>query len=87
MKVHFTKRFKRKYKKLDSPYQKIIDDTLSLLLRDFQAPSLRNKKVQGYPGIREISGNMDIRITFEIEKPDMIVLRNCGHHDDVLRNP
>lgn len=84
MKVHFTKRFKRKYKKLDAPYQKIIDDTLTLLLRDFTASSLRNKKVQGHPRIREISGNMDIRITFEIAKPDTIVLRNCGHHDDVL---
>jgi len=30
---------------------------------------------------------MDIRITFHFEKPDTIVLRNCGHHDRTLSNP
>jgi mRNA-degrading endonuclease YafQ of YafQ-DinJ toxin-antitoxin module len=87
MELYYSNRFKRRYKKLDQRTKKVVKDTLDLLLEDFTHPSLRNKKVRGRESIREISGTMDIRITFRIEKPDMIILRNCGHHDDVLNNP
>ncbi|HLU23453.1 MAG TPA: hypothetical protein VKZ77_13395 [Bacillaceae bacterium] len=45
--------------------------------------------MKGYqnPNVWEASGNMDLRITFEIQKPDQIILRNCGHHDSTLNRP
>ena len=48
--------------------------------------SLRTKKMEEYEHIFEASANMDIRMTFHFEKPDTIVLRNCGHHDEALGN-
>ncbi len=89
MEVEWTKHFIKDYKKLDSKYKKRIDKTLLLLINDFSHPSLRVKKMKGYtnPNIWEASANMDLRITFEIEKPDTIFLRSCGHHDETLKNP
>lgn len=89
MKIEFTKPFIKKYKKLDLHSQKIIKETLIKLENDFSHPSLRVKKMQGYrnPNVWEASANMDLRITFEIEKPDKIILRNCDHHDVTLGNP
>jgi len=47
------------------------------------------KNMQGYknPDIWEASVNMDLRITFEYEKPDTLIFRNCGRHDKALNNP
>lgn len=89
MKIEFTKSFIKKYKKLDPQNQKIIKDGLIKIENDFSHPSLRVKKMKGYrnPNVWEASANMDLRITFEIEKPDKIILRNCGHHDETLNNP
>lgn len=89
MKIEFTKPFIKKYKKLDSQAQNIIKEALIKLENDFSHPSLRVKKMQGYrnPNVWEASANMDLRITFEIEKPDKIILRNCGHHDETLGSP
>lgn len=83
----YKKRFVKSYARLDKQAQKAIDKALTLLLDDYRNPSLRTKKMQGYEGVFEASANMDIRITFHFEKPDTIVLRNCGHHDRTLNNP
>jgi mRNA-degrading endonuclease RelE of RelBE toxin-antitoxin system len=84
-----TKRFKKQYKKLDKQSQNIINKALTMSMEDHSHPSLRVKKMKGYrnPYIWEASASMGLRITFEIEKPDTIILRNCGHHDDTLGNP
>ena len=89
MKLIFSKPFIRKYKKLDPESQKLIKKVLETLENDFSHPSLRVKKMKGYrnPNVWEASANMDLRITFEMEKPDKIILRNCGHHDETLGNP
>lgn len=89
MELEFTKPFIKKYKKLDQQSQRIIKDTLVTLENDFSHPSLRVKKMKGYrnPNVWEASATMDLRITFEIEKPDKLILRNCGHHDETLSNP
>ncbi|QQK77246.1 type II toxin-antitoxin system RelE/ParE family toxin [Salicibibacter cibarius] len=89
MELHFTKPFIKKYKKLDSQSQKIIKKALRTMENDYSHPSLRLRKMKGYrnPDIWEASANMDLRITFEIQKPDTIILRNCGHHDRTLNNP
>lgn len=89
MKLNFTKPFVKRYKKLDLQSQKRIKRTLQQMEQDFSHPSLRVKKMKGYhnPNIWEASASMDLRITFEIEKPETLVLRNCGHHDQTLNNP
>lgn len=89
MNLVLTKRFERSYKKLDKESQKLIKEALRMLEQDSRHKSLRVKKMQGYrnPNVWEASANMDIRITFEMEKPDILILRNCGHHDETLSNP
>lgn len=87
--VEYTKRFKRSYKKMDKDSQELIKEALKMLAENLKHPSLRVKKMQGYhnPYVWEASANMDIRITFEMEKPDKLILRNCGHHNETLSNP
>jgi mRNA interferase RelE/StbE len=87
MKYRFTENFENKYAELDAESQKVIDDALLLFLQDPRARSLRTKKMHGYKGIFEMSASMDIRITFQYEKPDTVVVRNCGHHDKTLKKP
>lgn len=87
MELIFTKTFVKRYKKIDVQSQKVINTTLQKMSNDFSPPSLRVKKMKGYhnPDIWEAVANMDLRITFEIKKPNKIVLRNCGHHDSNFR--
>lgn len=80
-------RFDENFAALDKPSQKAIIKALAFLEHDHRHPSLRTKKMQGEDYIFEASANMDIRITFHFEKPDTMVLRNCGHHDRTLKNP
>lgn len=77
------------YKSLDRQSQKAINDALLLMAKNFSHKSLRIKKMRGYrnPDIWEASASMNLRITFELIKPDIILLRNCGHHDKTLNNP
>lgn len=79
--------FDKNFTRLDSQSQKAIKKALRFLMQDPHYPSLRTKKMEGWDYIFEASANMDIRITFHFEKPDTIVLRNCGHHDRTLKNP
>ncbi|WP_227002565.1 cytotoxin [Salicibibacter kimchii] len=74
---------------MDKQSQKVINQALVILAEDFSHPSLRVKKMTGYhkPDVWEASANMDLRITFELKKPDTIILRNCGHHNRTLNNP
>jgi len=89
MKLHFTKPFVRRYKKLDFQSQKAIIKSLEKLKVDYTHPSLRVKKMKGYrnPDVWEVSATMDLRITFHYDNSNVIVLRNCGHHDRTLNNP
>jgi mRNA-degrading endonuclease RelE of RelBE toxin-antitoxin system len=82
-----TTRFDRSLASLDSNSQKAVAKALRLLLNNPRHPSLRIRKMEGYSNVFEASANMDIRITFHYEKPDTIVLRNCGHHDETLSKP
>jgi mRNA-degrading endonuclease RelE of RelBE toxin-antitoxin system len=89
MELIFTKTFVKRYKKLDTQSQKVINKALETLANDISHPSLRVKKMKGYhnPDIWEASASMDLRITFEFQKPNTLILRNCGHHDVTLNNP
>ena len=81
------KRFDRAFIKLDREFKDCVQKAMSNLFSEPLPNSLRFKKVKGYRGIYEISGNMDIRITFSIDGEENIIFRNCGHHDEVLSNP
>ncbi len=83
----FTERFQDNFIKLDPQSQKAVEKVLCFMSKDIRHPSLRTKKLEGTDYIFEASANMDLRITFHYEKPDRIVLRNCGHHDRTLGNP
>ncbi|HHY67021.1 MAG TPA: type II toxin-antitoxin system RelE/ParE family toxin [Alicyclobacillus sp.] len=85
--VRVTHRFTKSLAKLDPKSRKAVKKAMELLLENPHHPSLRTRKMKGYEGVFEVSASMDIRITFHYEKPDTIVLRNVGHHDDALSNP
>ncbi|SDL31532.1 type II toxin-antitoxin system RelE family toxin [Lacicoccus qingdaonensis] len=82
-----TSRFDKSFTELDPQSQKAIKKALRFMINNLSHPSLRAKKMEGWDNIFEASANMDIRITFHFEKPDTIVLRNCGHHDKTLKKP
>jgi mRNA-degrading endonuclease YafQ of YafQ-DinJ toxin-antitoxin module len=81
------KRFDRAFIKLDRELRDCVQKAMRQLFSESLPNSLRFKKVKGHRGIYEISGNMDIRITFSIDDEKNIIFRNCGHHDEVLNNP
>lgn len=88
MNVRFTNQFKKNYKKLDLDSQKAIDKAIYQFLQEKEKPNaLRIKKMSGYLNIFEMSANMNIRVTFEYEKPETVIIRNCGYHDKTLKNP
>lgn len=86
MKFQRTERFKRVYKKLDPEKQKAIKKALHMLAENMHHPSLRVKRVQDTKDIWEASATMSLRITFQLEK-NLIALRNCGEHNETLKNP
>jgi mRNA-degrading endonuclease RelE of RelBE toxin-antitoxin system len=87
MQLQRTKRFDDSFIKLDKHAQKAIQKALTFMVYDLHYPSLRVKKMKGKDDIFEASASMDIRITFHIEESEILVLRNCGHHDKTLGNP
>jgi mRNA interferase RelE/StbE len=91
MTLKFTENFDRKYAELDAELdaelQQAIDESLELFLKNPKTKSLRVHKMHGYKGVFEMSATMDIRLTYNYEKPDTVVLRNCGHHDKILKKP
>lgn len=86
MKIIFLKRFDKSYSKLADKDQQVIRKAIEKFFQEPKPASLRIKKMEGQDGIFEMSANMDLRITFHYEKPEMIVFRNCGHHDITLKN-
>lgn len=87
-KLDITTRFKRAYKKLTPEHQKKVDEALRELVKGRPYPKgLRVKKMEGQNFIFEASPTMSIRITFQYNNPEYIVLRNVGNHDITLKNP
>jgi mRNA-degrading endonuclease RelE of RelBE toxin-antitoxin system len=74
------------YQRLDSDQQKKIKRAINLMSDNIYHPSLRVKRIQGTKGIWEASATTGLRITFDWEG-DTITLRNCGQHDETLKNP
>ena len=86
MRWQYTDRFQRAYNALQDTDARRVEKAIILLAGDLPYPSLRVKKVQGTEEIWEARASLSLLITFEIHG-DLIVLRNVGLHDDVLRKP
>lgn len=85
--IELSPRFRKNLMLLDPISQKAIRKAVELMSQDPRHPSLRTKRVQGTDIAFEASANMDIRITWEYLNGGAILLRNCGHHDDALKQP
>lgn len=86
MRVEFTQRFIRAYKKLQPEEQKAILEAVDRVQTDRNHPSLRTKKIQGLADVWEVRASRGLRMTCYFG-PDRVVFRVCGRHDDVLRRP
>ena len=86
MRISRTDSFKRDFRELPAPIQKLFEKKLQIFMQNLRHPSLRVKKLQGFENRWEASINMFYRFTFEIHK-EHYLFRRIGPHDDVLRSP
>jgi mRNA interferase RelE/StbE len=89
MKLEYTEKFKRSFKKLSPEVQTGFATQLKKFLANPNPPyhpSLRIKKIQGTDRIFEFTVTMGIRMTFEFTEQG-ILLRNIGEHDLTLKKP
>ena len=82
MKLIYTEKFKKDYKKLSLPLQRTVEQKLLLLVKDIFHPSLGVKKVRKYKGIFEGRVNKNFRFLFEVIPGSYILLRVKKH--DIL---
>jgi len=80
MKLTYTNRFEKDYKKLPSQIQKRTDQKFRYLVKDISHPSLRVKRIQKYQAFFEGSITKDYRFVFEIT-PEGYILHRVGKHD------
>jgi mRNA interferase RelE/StbE len=86
VRLQYTQRFERAYVGLEASEAARAAKAISLLAGDSRHPGLRVKKVQGTSDIWEARSSHSLRLTFEIHE-DLLILRNVGPHDRVLKNP
>ena len=86
MKVVFTEQFEQAYRKLTGVEKRSVRKALALLGDDPRYPGLRVKKMGGRQNVWEARPSKRLRMTFEMAG-EIIVMRNVGEHDRVLRRP
>lgn len=84
MDIRFTKSFEADYRKLPHKIQGWLDKQLLRLLENPRHPSLRTKKMEGYPGMWEGHITKQWRFTFTIYE-DAYFMRRVGTHDVLLK--
>lgn len=84
MKFIYSDYFIENVSKLSYEVRKILKEKLSLMYRDPRHPSLRVKKIQGQEDIFESIITMDIRMTWQYIKKDVILLRKIGRRDTAI---
>ncbi|MBU4350307.1 hypothetical protein KJ830_06585 [bacterium] len=90
MKIKVTNKFRRSFKSLSINEKKLFRKQIELLINYPKPPfypSLRIKKIRGVSEIFECTINKEIRMTWQYNSVDIILLRNIGKHDKTLRNP
>ena len=85
MKIQTTKPFDRDYESLPESIKDQTDKQLSLFLDNPHHPSIRIKKIKGYPKIWEGRITKNYRFTFQIEG-EIYILRRIGTHN-ILNTP
>lgn len=86
MELFLTEQFEQAYHKLTDAERRSIRKALSLLGDNLRHPSLRVKKMEGRQNIWEACPSKRLRMTFEL-KEGIIIMRNVGEHDKVLKKP
>ena len=85
MDIQITGRFERSFAKLTKAEMQAVQKALALLTENPRHPSLQVKKMQG-KNIWEVRSSKRLRMTFEMTG-EIIVMRNVGEHDKVLKRP
>ncbi len=86
MGVLFTEQFEQAYEKLTKAEKRSVRKALTLLGDNSKHPSLRVKKMEGRKNIWEARPSKRLRMTFEMAG-EIILMRNVGEHDKVLKRP
>ncbi len=86
MRIEYTERFQRAYRRLQGDDVRLVEKALRQLAADPRYPGLRVKKMQGRQDVWEARASESLRLTFEM-RGDALLLRNVGAHDDTLSNP
>ncbi len=86
MEILFTEQFDQAYEKLTNAEKGSVRKTLALLGDNLKYPSLRVKKMEGRKNLWEARPSKRLRMTFEMAG-EIIVMRNVGEHDKVLKKP
>jgi mRNA-degrading endonuclease RelE of RelBE toxin-antitoxin system len=86
MGVILTEQFEQAYEKLTGSEKRNVHKALTLLGDNPRHPSLRVKKMGGGRNIWEARPSKRLRMTFEMSG-EVIVIRNVGEHDKVLKKP
>ena len=87
MKFVYSDSFKKNASDLSSEEKGVLKEKLTLMFQNPRHPSLRTKKIQGRKDIFESTVAMNIRLTWQYIKKDVILLRKVGPHDKTLKNP
>jgi mRNA interferase RelE/StbE len=86
VRLQYTQHFEHAYVSLEADEAARVGKALHLLAGNLRHPGVRVKKVQGTSDIWEARASQSLRLTFEIHE-DLLILRNVGPHDKVLKNP
>ncbi len=86
MEVLFTEQFEQAYERLTSAEKRSVRKALTLLSDNPKHPSLHAKKMEGRKNIWEACPSKRLRMTFEMAG-EIILMRNVGEHDKVLKRP
>lgn len=86
MEILFTGQFEEAYATLSAVEKQSVRKALIRLGDDPRYPGLRVKKMEGRKSIWEARSSRKLPITFEM-RGELLVLRNVGEHDRVLKNP
>ena len=86
MDIFLTEQFEQAYEKLTDAERRSVRKALSLLGENLRHPGLHVKKMEGRQNVWEARPSKRLRMTFEL-KEGIIIVRNVGEHDRVLKKP
>jgi mRNA-degrading endonuclease RelE of RelBE toxin-antitoxin system len=82
-KPFYNDKFIKAYDKLPLSIQRKVDKQIKFLLQDLRYPSIRAKKLEGFPDVWEGRVDRSYRFIFII-KNDVVTFIGVGPHDEGL---